>query len=93
MVSALLTLHSLNTNSPYLDSLLNFQLDSNLKFFMDFFKSAFLRIFHLSYIGPFGMVFEHLWNFFNLKNSINGFIQLHQLCSYVAIDYIPRSIA
>jgi hypothetical protein len=32
---------------------------------------------HLSAGGPFGMVFEHLQDSFDLEDSTNGFIQLH----------------
>jgi hypothetical protein len=31
------------------------------------------------------MVFEHLRDAFNLKDSVNSFIQLHQLISHVAM--------
>jgi len=46
---------------------------------------------HVSFItnGPSGMVFEHLQDYFDPKDSTNGFIQLHQLCSHVAINCIP----
>jgi hypothetical protein len=39
---------------------------------------------HLSVGGPFGMVFEHVRDLSDLEDSMNGFIQLHQLCSHVA---------
>jgi len=81
MVNALLILHSLDIDSPYSDSLLIFQLDSNFELFMDSFRSAFLCMFHLSVSGPFSMVFEHFQDSFNPKDLASGFIQLHQLCS------------
>jgi len=59
-ISALLGLHLLDINFPYLDFLLNFQLDSNLKFFVDFFKLAFMRMSHLLTNDPSSMLFEHL---------------------------------
>jgi len=59
-ISALLGLHSLDINFPYSDFLLNFQLDSNLKFFVDSFKLAFMRMSHLLINDLSSMVFEHL---------------------------------
>jgi len=56
----LLALHSLNTNSFYLDSLLNFQPNLDLEFSMDSFRSTFLGMSHLLVDGPSNMVFEHL---------------------------------
>jgi hypothetical protein len=76
-ISVLLTLQPLNTDSPCSDLFLDFQLDSNLKLFIDFFKLAFLCMSHLLISGSFGMVFEHFRNIFDLKDSVNGFIQLH----------------
>jgi hypothetical protein len=40
---------------------------------------------HLSVGGPFGMVFEHVRDLFDLEDSMNVFIQLHQLCSHVVV--------
>jgi hypothetical protein len=39
------------------------------------------------------MVFEHLQDFLNLKDLMNGFIQLHQHGSHVVVSYIPWFIA
>jgi hypothetical protein len=60
---------------------------------MNFFKLSFLHTFHLLTNGHFGMVFKHFQDFFDLEDSTNGFIQLQQLCSHVAVDFIPRSMA
>jgi hypothetical protein len=76
-VNTLLTLHPLDIDSPCSNSLLNFQFDSDLELSMDFYRSIFLTMSHLSTSGPFGMVFEHFRNFFDLEDSTNGFIQLH----------------
>ncbi len=40
MINAFLTLHPPNINSPYLDSLLDFQLDSKLELYVDSFRST-----------------------------------------------------
>jgi hypothetical protein len=56
---------------------------------MDFFRSTFLCMSHLLTNGPSGMVFKHLQDYFDLEDSMNGFIQLHQLCSHVAINCVP----
>jgi hypothetical protein len=34
-------------------------------------------MFHLLVSGPFGMVFEHFRNIFDLKILVSNFIQLH----------------
>ncbi len=60
---------------------------------MDSFRLVFLPMFCLSVGGPFGMVFKHLRNSFNLEDSANGFIELQQLCSHVVINRFPRSMA
>jgi hypothetical protein len=60
-----------------LESLLDFQFDSNLELSMDPFRANFLHMFHLSANGVFGMVFEHLRNSFDLEDLVSGFIQLH----------------
>jgi len=57
-VNVLLALHLLDTNSLCLDSLLNSNLNVDLKFFVNFFSLLFLCMFHLSTGGPFGMGFE-----------------------------------
>jgi hypothetical protein len=75
--NTLLILHSPNTNSPCSNSLVDFQLNSNLKFFVNFLRLTFLDMFYLSTSGPFNMVFKHFWNSFDLEDSTNSFIQLH----------------
>jgi hypothetical protein len=42
--------------------------------------------------GISSMVFEHLQDFFDFKNWMNGFIQFHQLCSHVSVDHILGSV-
>ncbi len=37
-------------------------------FFLDAFKSAFIHSAHLSTSVPLGMIFEHLWDLFNLED-------------------------
>jgi len=39
------------------------------------------------------MVFEHLQNSFDFEDSMSRFFQLHQLCSHVIVNHIPRSMA
>jgi hypothetical protein len=57
MINVLLTLHPPDTYSPYSNSLLDFQRDSNLEFYVDYFRSTFLHMYDLSISGPFDMVF------------------------------------
>lgn len=87
-INVLLTLHPLDTNSPYSDSLLDFLRGSKLEISMDSFSSTFLRMYHLSTCGPFGMVFEHFQDYFDPKDLASGFIQLHHLCVHVAVGCI-----
>ncbi len=49
-------------------------------------------MFDLSISGSFSMFFKHFCNSFNLENPTNDFIQLHQLCSHVAISHTPKSM-
>jgi len=41
---------------------------------MDFFRLAFLSMFHLTTSSPFGMVFEHFRNSFDPNDTTSGFI-------------------
>lgn len=93
MVNTLLALYPPNIDSSCLDSLLNFQPYSNFELSMNFFRLTFLHMFHLLAHGPFGMVFEHLWDSFDLGDSRSGFIQLHHLCFHVASSHILWSMA
>jgi len=84
MISTLQTLHLSNLIFPCLDCMLDFQLNTNVELHIDFFRSIFLRMSHLSIVFPLGMVFEHFWIFFYPKDLFSGFIQLQQLNSHVA---------
>ncbi len=48
---------------------------------------------HLSASGPFGIVFEHLHDYFHLKDLASGFFQLFQLCFHITQGHIPPQIA
>jgi hypothetical protein len=48
---------------------------------------------HLLANGHFGMVFEHLQDFFHPKDSASGFFQLFQLCFHIAQCHISPQIA
>jgi hypothetical protein len=77
MIFVLQTLHYLNLDSPYLDSLMDFQLDINVELCMDFLNLVFLHMSHLLTSGSLGMTFEHFWDFFNLEDFASGFIPFH----------------
>jgi hypothetical protein len=77
MIFVLQTLHYLNLDSPYSDSLMDFQLNINMELSVDFFYLIFLHMSHLLISGSSGMAFEHFWDFSNLDDLANGFIQLH----------------
>jgi hypothetical protein len=48
---------------------------------------------HLLTSGLYGMVLEHLQDYFHLKDSANGFFQLFQLCFHIAHGHTPPQIA
>ncbi len=52
-------------------------------FFLDFFKVAFICMYHLLIGGHYNMVFEHFRNSFDLEDSTNNFSNLFPMCSYV----------
>jgi hypothetical protein len=52
-----------------------------------------MHLSHLSTRGPLGVVYEHLCNFFNIKDFTNGFAQLHLVGSHVAIGRILGLVA
>ncbi len=64
MVYALQALHPSNSDSLYSNSLMDFESDTNVKLSMDYFKSIFLHMSHLSTSGSLAMVFQHIWVFF-----------------------------
>jgi hypothetical protein len=68
MVYELQALHPSYSNSLYSNSLMGFESNTNVKLSMDYFKSIFLHMFHLSTSGLLTMVFEHIWVFFNPKD-------------------------
>jgi hypothetical protein len=74
MVNMLLALHSLDIDSPCLDSLLDFQFDLDFELSMDLFRVTFLCMSHLSIICIFGIVLKHLRDFFGLEDLVSGFI-------------------
>jgi hypothetical protein len=61
--------HLLNLSFPCLDSLLDFQLNSNLEFSLDSFKLVFVQSLHLLASGLLGMVFKHFQNLFDLEDQ------------------------
>ncbi len=54
---------------------MDFLLDKDLELSLDFFRVAFMHLSPISTRGPSSMVFEHLWDVFDLKDSTNNFIQ------------------
>jgi hypothetical protein len=48
---------------------------------------------HLLTNGPFGMVFEHLRDYFHLEDLASEFPQLFQICFHIARGHIPPQIA
>jgi hypothetical protein len=85
------TLH-LKSNGYFTFFLEDLELNQDFKLSSDSFKLAFQRMSHLSRIGPFGMVFEHFWDYFHREDSTSGFFQLFQLCSHIAQGHIPPQI-
>jgi hypothetical protein len=56
------------------------------------FKSTFINSIYLSTEGPSCMVFEHLRDLFDPKDSTNDFSRSFPMCSSVVIGHIPMNI-
>jgi hypothetical protein len=52
---------------------MEFQLQTYLDFSLNIFRSTFIHSIQLLVGGPLGMVFEHLWDLFDLEDSTSGF--------------------
>jgi hypothetical protein len=72
---------------------MEFQLETNLNFSLNIFRSTFIHSTHLSTKITLSMVFEHLQNTFEPEDLANGFSQLFPMCYYVFIRRILGSIA
>jgi hypothetical protein len=72
---------------------MNFQPNVDLNFSLNFFKSRFIHMLHLSPIGPSSMLFKHLQNSFNPKDLINEFSELFLVCIYINVSHVLRNIA
>jgi hypothetical protein len=71
----------------------DYKPNQNLELSFDSFKLMFQCMSHLSASGPFGIVFEHLHDYFHLKDLASGFFQLFQLCFHITQGHIPPQIA
>jgi hypothetical protein len=80
------------SNSFFLFFLEDYEPNQDLELSSYYFKLTFQHMLNLSTSGLFGMVFEHLQDYFHPENSMNGFPQLFQLCSHVAQGHIPCQI-
>ncbi len=87
-IYALQALHLSNSNSPCLNTLMDFQLNIDVELSMHSFRSTFLGMSHLLTCSLLSMVFEHFRNCFDLEDLVTSFIQHHQLSSHVAIGHI-----
>lgn len=75
-----------------LNSLMEFQQKVNLDFSLNIFRLAFIHLTCFLIGGPSCMVFEHLRDSFDPKDSIGDFSQLFMVCSYVTTRHIVRNI-
>jgi hypothetical protein len=91
-IVALQTLHPSDLFIPCSDSLLNIQLDLNLELSLDSFMSTFIQLSHLSLDDFLNIIFEHLQNLFNPKDSTNAFTQLSQVGSSILMS-IARALS
>jgi hypothetical protein len=71
-ISTLTALH-LKSNGYFPFFSKDYEQDKNLEFFSNSFELTFQHLLHLFVRGHYGMIFEHLWDFFHPKNSTNGF--------------------
>jgi hypothetical protein len=78
---AFTTLHP-RSNSYFLFFLKNYELDQDLKFSSNSFKLTFQHMLHLLVSGPFGMAFEHVWDYFHLEDLVMDFLVISTLLSY-----------
>lgn len=76
----------------YSNSLMDFQPNTYVKFFLDSFRSTFLYMSHLSRSKLSSIGFERFRNSFDPKNSVSGSIQLHQLSSHAVVGHIPQFV-
>jgi hypothetical protein len=61
-------------------------------FSLNMFRLAFIHLTHLLVEGLLNMVFEHLQDLFDLKDSASNFFQLFLMCFYVATSCILENI-
>ncbi len=71
---------------------MEFQSNIDLDLAFNSFKYAFICMSHFSINEPFGMVFKHLQDSFNLGDLANNFSKFFLVCSYIAIGCTPRNI-
>jgi hypothetical protein len=90
--STFITLH-LNLDGYFSLFLEYYKPNQNIELFFDSFKLTSECMPHLLASGPFGMVFEHLWNCFHPEDSTSWFFQLFQLCFHIVKGHIPPQIA
>jgi len=86
--STFTTLH-FESNGYFSFLLKDYNLNQEINISCNSFKLTFQRISHLSNIGIFGMVFEHLRDYFHPKSLECGFRQLFQFCFHMAQGHIP----
>ncbi len=87
-IYALKALHISNLDSPFLDSLMDFQLNIDVELSMNSFRPTFLGMSHLLTCSLLSMVFEHFQNCLDLEDLVTNFIQHHQFNFHVAICHI-----
>jgi hypothetical protein len=90
-ISVLTALH-FNSHGYFSFFLEDYEPDQDFKLSFDSFKLAFQRMPHLLVSGFFGMVFEHIRDYFHLEVSTSGFPQLFQLCFHITQGHIPPQI-
>jgi hypothetical protein len=70
----------------------DYEPNQDLELSFDSFNLTFQCMSNLSTSGSFGMVFEHLWDFFHPKDFVSGFPHLFQLCFHIAQGHISHWI-
>ncbi len=87
-INTLQAFHCLDLSLHYSNSLMEFQLEADLDFSLNMFKSTFIHLVHLLVGMPLGTIFEHLRNIFDPKDLVGDFSQLFSVCSYVVTGCI-----
>jgi hypothetical protein len=77
--------HCLSLNFDDFLILKHLKFNHDIKFFFILFKVMFNHMLHFFIDNNFfGMIYEHLCDYFHLKDATNDFLELFELCFHIA---------